>query len=150
MAHRSTESRVSFKISSREGRVYANAELNADGFDYAEYFYNSDGFIHQDGQILTFNGAGVAVPENENDYIAGVVSTVPGVVCNASKEGNEHEHTLVGLLGQLYVRVYENISTDYVSVLGKSSKEKTRLRMMTTVTPYNDVKGYGVVLCMLK
>lgn len=66
------------------------------------------------------------------------------------RSSRKDEWTVVGLLGQLFVKVYEDISSKYVSACGKNSSEETRLLFMKQTMPFDENKGYGVVLCLLR
>lgn len=61
------------------------------------------------------------------------------------------EWSVVGLMGQVYVRVYDDIEHNtYVSAGGKQSESETRLYCMKMTTPYSSEKGYGVAFCLLR
>ena len=61
------------------------------------------------------------------------------------------EWSIVGLMGQVYVRVYEDIEHNtYVSADGKQSETETRLYCMKMTTSYSSETGYGVAYCLLR
>jgi len=61
-----------------------------------------------------------------------------------------NEYTIVGLLGQLYVTVKEDITAAYVGADGLGTDDETPLRAMKMTTPFDSEKGYGVCFCYKK
>ena len=73
------------------------------------------------------------------------------------KSKRPSEHTLVSLLGQVYVKFYSPITaidlrrnTLYLNALGLRSSVPTRLRIMRITTNFDSKKGYGVALCFIR
>jgi hypothetical protein len=61
------------------------------------------------------------------------------------------EWTCIGLLGQLHVRVDENVQAgDYVDETGTRTDTITRLRCMLITQPFDADKGYAVAKCLLR
>lgn len=65
------------------------------------------------------------------------------------------EWTVVGLVGQVYVRLEEDLQPmDYVKAgvegVGRKSNEPTNLRVMTITQEYDSEKGYKIGFCLLK
>ena len=60
------------------------------------------------------------------------------------------EWTVVGLMGQVLVRVNEEINKPYINVDGKGTDNETRLKVMKVTKQYDAATGYGVVLCFLR
>lgn len=91
--------------------------------------------------------------------VSGVTSTIEVPLLNPNYNPTKEyiprsqrpaDYTLVGILGQVRVRVYEDIAPlAYVSALGKTSLQTTRLKTMRMVHPFSDDKGYGVALCLI-
>lgn len=62
-----------------------------------------------------------------------------------------NEYALVGLLGQLLIRVYEPIPANrYINALGKKSMTVTNIFSLATVKEYDPDTGYGVMLCLIR
>ena len=216
------DSKVSIKIASKTGTIYAHEDVDVGGFDYAEYFQNSIRNIYTPGTIMTLVGDKVEPCSSDKDFILGTVTKTAGVIGNAAEHcwhkryltdslgapiyedyeyvsfeyeinGERHffsgdiklspiyvdpsrvriekrirqkvnpdynpdltyiprserpsEHTLVSLLGQVFVSVNENISPGrYVSPLGFSSNKPTPLMVMRTM-PLR--RGYKA-LCLIR
>jgi hypothetical protein len=63
----------------------------------------------------------------------------------------KEEWSVVGLMGQVYTRVYEDLEFgDYISAEGTKSDVETRLYVMKMTTPYDASKGYGVAFALLR
>jgi hypothetical protein len=65
-----------------------------------------------------------------------------------------NEWTLVGLLGQVYVRCDKTVKPgDFVKSdnngIGTKADEKTKLRAMKVTKPFNAKQGYAIVYCLL-
>lgn len=66
-----------------------------------------------------------------------------------------NEWSIVGLIGQVYVRVTEDVKTGdfitpYSDGIGTTSNEVTNMKVMKITTPFDSVKGYAVAYCLLK
>lgn len=65
------------------------------------------------------------------------------------------EHTITGLMGQVYVRVDETVGEDdYVDAgdapgNGTKAAGVTRIQCMKVTTPYDAAEGYAVALCLV-
>ncbi len=68
----------------------------------------------------------------------------------SSRGDRPDEYTIVGLLGQLYVTVKEDITAAYVGADGLGTDDETPLRAMKMTTPFDSEKGYGVCFCYKK
>ncbi|OLO40322.1 hypothetical protein BTR23_07485 [Alkalihalophilus pseudofirmus] len=65
------------------------------------------------------------------------------------------EWSVVGLVGQVYVRVTEECKvTDYIKAysdgIGTVSDAQTNIQVMKITTPYDSAKGYSVAFCIIK
>jgi len=65
------------------------------------------------------------------------------------------EWTVVGLLGQVYVRLTEDVQAmDYVKAtaggIGEKSSKPTNLKVMKITQKYDANKGYKIGFCLLK
>lgn len=65
------------------------------------------------------------------------------------------EWSIVGLIGQVYVRVTEDVNPmDYIKAyqdgIGTASQEVTNLQAMKITTPYNKDNGYAVAFCIIR
>lgn len=70
---------------------------------------------------------------------------------NVPRSARKNEWTLVGLMGQLRVRVKADAAGyGFIDALGMPTNTETRLRVMKTLFPYDETKGYAVVLCLLR
>ena len=65
------------------------------------------------------------------------------------------EWTVVGLVGQVYVRLKEDVEVmDYVKAwqdgIGQTSQEPTNIQVMKITQEYDEEKGYKIGFCLLK
>lgn len=68
---------------------------------------------------------------------------------NVTRSDRPEEWTKVGITGQVYVDVGENVSPDdYVGADGNRSDTATNLRCMRITTPYDTATGYAVAVCL--
>lgn len=73
----------------------------------------------------------------------------------ASRQDRPDEWTVVGLVGQVYVRVTEDVRTmNYIKAhshgVGTTSEEPTNIQVMQITTPFDVNKGYAVAYCLIK
>lgn len=73
----------------------------------------------------------------------------------AKRQDRPDEWTVVGLVGQVYVRLDENVQPmDYVKPLnngvGQTSPEPTNIRVMKITQEFDEDKGYKIGFCLLK
>ena len=73
----------------------------------------------------------------------------------AKRQDRPDEWTVVGLVGQVYVRLDENVEPmDYVKPLkdgvGQTSSEPTNIRVMKITQEFDEDKGYKIGFCLLK
>ena len=66
-----------------------------------------------------------------------------------------NEWTVVGLVGQVYVRLKEDVEVmDYVKAwqdgIGQTSQEPTNIQVMKITQEYDEEKGYKIGFCLLK
>jgi len=71
------------------------------------------------------------------------------------RQDRPDEWTVVGLVGQVYVRLDENVQPmDYVKPLqngvGQTSSEPTNIRVMKITQDFDESKGYKIGFCLLK
>lgn len=72
-----------------------------------------------------------------------------------SRKERPDEWTVVGLTGQVYVRLNKDVKVgDSVKAwkdgIGQSSEENTNIIVMKITQPYNDEKGYAIGFCLIK
>lgn len=73
----------------------------------------------------------------------------PGMEFTPRSERPE-EWSVVGLMGQVYVRVTsEHTTHKFVNALGHFTNQPTHLEFIKMTTPYSEQLGYGVALCQL-
>lgn len=95
------------------------------------------------------------IPETADYYTQEIPVSNPEYVDISSgyksRGDRKEEWSVVGLMGQVYVRVYEDIAHNtHVSADGKQSDTETRLYCMKMTTPFSSEKGYGVAFCLLR
>lgn len=70
---------------------------------------------------------------------------------NTPRSERPAEWTVVGLLGQVHVRVGADVRPDdYVAADGSRSDAPTRLRCMEIRSPYNAGRGYAIAFCLIR
>lgn len=74
---------------------------------------------------------------------------------HSKRQDRPDEWSVVGLLGQVYVRLDETVNQmDYVKAgkngIGTKSNEETNLRVMSITKEFSDVDGYKIGFCLLK
>ena len=72
-----------------------------------------------------------------------------------SRKDRPDEWTVVGLVGQMYVRLDKDVEPmDYVKAgnfgIGKKSEEETNVKVMKITTPYDSDDGYKIGFCIVK
>ena len=95
------------------------------------------------------------IPSDATYYKQDIPITSPDYVDVSSdyqpRGDRKDEWSIIGLMGQVYVRVYEDIEHNtYVSADGKQAEDETRLYCMKMTTPYSAETGYGVAYCLLR
>lgn len=69
---------------------------------------------------------------------------------NVPRSERPEEWTCVGLVGQVFVRVDEQVASgDYVTEIGSKAAEKTRLKCMEITAQFKAKSGYAVAKCLL-
>ncbi len=98
--------------------------------------------VVEDFEVITRHDVYDVVAPTENpDYVGGDYTP---------RGDRPEEYSIVGLMGQVFTRVYEDITSEYVSADGLNSFEETRLKAMIMTTPFDANKGYGVCKCLLR
>ncbi|SNZ09909.1 Peptidase_G2, IMC autoproteolytic cleavage domain [Terribacillus aidingensis] len=91
-------------------------------------------------------------PESGEVYSSPVIN--PNYVESADyvPRSDRPEWNVVGLQGQLFIRVADGIGYgDYLTAdngVGVKSTEPTKIRVMKLTSPYNATRGYGIALCL--
>ena len=117
--------------------------------DFVRWQSNDDVY---DGLVSECNKP---IPSDATYYNQDIPITSPDYVDVSSdyqpRGERSDEWSVVGLMGQVYVRVYEDIEHNtYVSADGKQAEDETRLYCMKMTTPYSAETGYGVAFCLLR
>jgi hypothetical protein len=103
-------------ISRIQGRIHSNqnggVSYTTSGSDFAEFFrkdlttsYNNNSF--SPGTLICHSSEGVSPCNTSSQYIVGAISDNPGFIGGAELTNNEN-YALVGLVGQLNVKVYND------------------------------------------
>lgn len=150
---------------------------NSADFAWVSRFLKDDfgGYITEDKEIITVGGEELLVETltsstREEDTISLTLEDEEGNIASeefkisirkdkvenpeykeqayTSRSDRPEEYTIVGMLGQLYVRVYEDITAPFVSSDGLNSETDTALRVMKTTSAFDPEKGYGVCFCV--
>jgi hypothetical protein len=104
------------------GSGRADSDFAGGGADYAEYFDNLNEQTIEKATIVALENAKVRVARKGDSFIAGVVSTAPGIVGNNGDIEEERDRyperwTLVALMGQVSVKVRGVIKQgDYIEL----------------------------------
>lgn len=118
-----------------------------------------DSWAHWAGRHITDEFGGL-VYETVMDEATGEMVSVPKEnpdfeisAENTPRSKRPAEWSVVGLIGQVYVRVASDVVVgDYLSAqdgIGIKRAQSTRLRVMKITTPFNETKGYAVAKCIL-
>lgn len=119
------------------------------------------GVIKQDVEMVRFDGYegqvsnAKDIPPDATYYTVNVPVENPNYVDQGSdykpRSERKDEWSIIGLMGQVYARVYEDIGNNqYVGADGKQSSTTTNLYCMIMTTPYDAEKGYGVAKCLIR
>lgn len=103
-------------ISRIQGRIHSNqnggVSYATSGSDFAEYFkkdlttsYNQNSF--SPGTLICYSNQGVSPCNTTSKYILGAISDNPGFIGGAELHTDD-QYALVGLVGQLHIKVYND------------------------------------------
>lgn len=103
-------------ISRIQGRIHSNqnggVSYATSGSDFAEYFkkdlttsYNQNSFTP--GTLMCYSNQGVAPCNTTSRYILGAISDNPGFI-GGSELHTDSQYALIGLVGQLNIKVYND------------------------------------------
>jgi hypothetical protein len=140
---------------------------NAPDFAWAKQ-YLTDEFgrhIMEDVEFFTFDGVEILVSEYDPTIHGEEIG--PTAIKKVQKINPEfdlvkheeyktrgerpEEYSIVALMGQVFVRVYEDIPSGvYVSADGRKTAIESKLYAMKMTTPFDPMKGYGVCKCLLR
>ena len=154
---------MTWRIQSATGLGFADAGWAGGAADFAEFFENEKRGVIEPQLILTRRGRKVRVAQ-PGDRMLGVLSAHPQFIGNDDGLNNTKnprrsrpaEWSMVGLLGQLPVRIDATVRTDDFVCPGQdglgtnAGRVETRLECLEITTPYDSSKGYGVALCLLR
>ncbi len=118
-------------ISRIQGRIHSNqnggVSYATSGSDFAEYFkkdlttsYNQDSFSA--GSLMCYSNEGVAPCNTTSKYILGAISDNPGFI-GGSELDTSSQYVLIGLVGQLNIKVYNDGSIKPGDALTVSTHE---------------------------
>ena len=136
--------------------------------DFAEVFENATGVIPGNGLLLTLDNGKVR-PADAGEAVMGITSDTAGILLGADSDSTDvpPTHTentvVVGLLGQVYVRVSENLAPGtyvmpFQNGVGREAFQETdegprpietNVMVMEMTSLYSEALGYGVAKCFL-
>jgi len=135
------------------------------GNDAPEVWHDKDlrdefgGLIYEDVEVVRIGDREVlkdsleVIPEDAEIFTIKQTKTNPMYDSEAvyiPRSERPDEWVLVGMVGQLHTRVYEDITSAYVSADGRSSDVVTRIRLMEMLVPFSEERGYGVARCLMR